>query len=77
VNISIYSSFKSTKLLIDKAAKTTRKTMNNQNNTEQEKEADLVRADLAANAAKAHWHKANDRAALIRQIQAQDTRNER
>ena len=77
MNISIYSSFKSTKLLIDKAAKTTRKTMTKQNNTKQETEADRIRADLAANAAKAHWHKANDRAALIGQIQAQDTRNER
>lgn len=50
--------------------------MSNQNNTKQETEADRIRADLAANAAKAHWHKANDRAALIRQIQAQDTSNE-
>lgn len=51
--------------------------MSNQNNTKQETESDRIRADLAANAAKAHWHKANDRAALIGQIQAQDTRNER
>ncbi len=74
VNISIYSSFKSTKLLIDKAAKTTRKTMKKQNKTEQETEADRIRADLAANEAKAHWHQANDRTALVRQInQPQDT----
>jgi len=42
--------------------------MDNQNETEKQAEADRVRADLAANAAKAHWHPANDRAALIRQI---------
>lgn len=42
--------------------------MDNQNNTEKQAEADRVRADLAANAAKAHWHESNDRAALIRQI---------
>jgi hypothetical protein len=39
------------------------------NQTEQEEtEADRVRADLAANAAKALWHPANDRAAMLRQI---------
>ena len=54
MNISIYSSFKSTKLLIDKASKKTKKTMTKQNKTEQETEADRVRADLAANEAKAH-----------------------
>jgi len=38
-------------------------------NTDQkpETEADRIRADLAANAAKAHWHQANDRAALLQQ----------
>ena len=45
-----------------------REIMDNQNNTEKQAEADRVSADLAANAAKAHWHPANDRAALIRQI---------
>jgi hypothetical protein len=48
--------------------------MDNQNNTEKQAEADRVRADLAANVAKAHWHQANDRTALLRQInQPQDT----
>ena len=42
--------------------------MDNQNDTEKQAEADRVRADLAANAAKARWHESNDRAALIRQI---------
>ena len=45
-----------------------REIMDNQNNTEKQAEADRVSADLAANAAKAHWHESNDRAALIRQI---------
>lgn len=41
--------------------------MSDQNKTEQQLEADRIRADLAANAAKANWHQANDRAALLQQ----------
>lgn len=42
--------------------------VSDQQPTEQQAEADRIRADLAANAAKAHWHQANDRAALLRMI---------
>lgn len=41
--------------------------VSDQQPTEQQAEADRIRADLAANAAKAHWHQANDRAALLQQ----------
>lgn len=45
-----------------------REIMDNQNKTEKQAEADHIRDDLAANAAKAHWHESNDHAALLRQI---------
>lgn len=46
--------------------------VSDQNKTEQQLEADRILADMAANAAKAHWHQANDRAALLQQNKSPD-----